>query len=144
MCVMKVFEGVDHYFENGFGGLHGDEEFCPALTHEKHKQRLQSRTTEYNLVLTSTTLCLMKGKGTLLMHGALLGCLFSQCVLVAPLSRRFSAALLWSLRDRMGFVTLGNFLGALGCGCLSCYGPSWALLGYSGPFWAVLGSPGPF
>ena len=50
---MKVFEGVDHYFENGFGGLHGDEEFCPALTHEKHKQRLQSRTTEYNLVLTS-------------------------------------------------------------------------------------------
>ena len=69
VCVMKVFEGADHYFENGFGGLHGDEEFCPALTHEKHKQRLQSRTTEYNLVLTSTTLCLMKGKGTLLMHG---------------------------------------------------------------------------
>ena len=49
---MKVFEGVDHYFENGFGGLHGDEEFCPALTHEKHKQRLQSHTIEYNLVLT--------------------------------------------------------------------------------------------
>ena len=68
---MKVFEGVDHYFEIGFGGLHGGEEFCPALTHEKHKQRLQSRTTEYNLVLTSTTLCLMKGKGTLLMPGAI-------------------------------------------------------------------------
>ena len=121
---MKVFEGVDHYFENGFVGLHCDEEFCPALTHEKHKQRLQSRTTEYNLVLTSTTLCLMKGKGTLLMHGALLGCLFSQCVPVAPSLQRFSAALLWSLRDRMSFVTLGNFLGALGCGFLSCHGPS--------------------
>ena len=119
MCVMKVSEGVDHYFENGFGGLHGDEEFCPALTHEEHKQRLQSRTTEYNLVLTSTTLCLMKGKGTLLMHGALLGCLFSQCVPVAPFLQRFSAALLWSLRDRMSFMTLGNFLGALGCGFLN-------------------------
>ena len=119
MCVMKVSEGVDHYFENGSVGLHCDEEFCPALTHEKHKQRLQSRTTEYNLVLTSTTLCLMKGKGTLLMHGALLGCLFSQCVPVALFLQRFSAALLWSLRDRMSFVTLGNFLGALGCGFLS-------------------------